>query len=42
LAQMFGTSNKSPLTIFKRFLDDIFSIFQGTSKDLHRLFDEMN
>ena len=39
LAQMFGTSNKSPLTIFKRFLDDIFSIFQGTSKDLHRLFD---
>ena len=42
LAQKFGSRNKSPLTIFKRFLDDMFSIFQGTSKDLHKLFDEMN
>jgi hypothetical protein len=42
LANKFGTNNTSPLKIFKRFLDDIFSIFQGTSKDLHKLFDEMN
>ena len=42
LAQKHGLNSKSPLTIFKRFLDDIFSIFQGTSKDLHKLFDEMN
>ena len=42
LAKKFGTNNSSPLKIFKRFLDDIFSIFQGTSKDLHALFDEMN
>ena len=32
LAQKHGKSNKSPLAIFKRFSDDIFSIFQGTSK----------
>ena len=42
LAQKYGINNKSPLAIFKRFLDDIFTIFQGTSKDLHKLFDEMN
>ena len=42
LAQKHGKSNKSPLTIFKRFLDDIFTIFKGTSTDLHKLFDEMN
>ena len=32
----------STLSLFKRFLDDIFSIYQGTSKNLHLLFDEMN
>ena len=42
LAQNLGKNNKSPLTIFKRFLDDNFSIFQGTTKNLHKLFDEMN
>ena len=42
LAQKYSINNKSPLTIFKRFLDDIFSIFKGTTKDLHKLFDEMN
>ena len=42
LAQKYSTDNKSPLAIFKRFLDDIFSIFKGTSKDLHKLFNDMN
>jgi hypothetical protein len=42
LAQKYAWNNRSPLTIFKRFLDDIFTIFQGTSKNLHKLFDEMN
>ena len=42
LAQKHSLNNKSPLSIFKRFLDDIFSIFKGTTKDLHKLFDEMN
>ena len=42
LAQKYGTENTSPLSIFKRFLDDIFSIFRGTTKELHELFEEMN
>jgi hypothetical protein len=33
LAQQFGKNERSPLTIFKRFLDDIFSIFKGTTKE---------
>ena len=28
--------------LFKRFLDDIFSIFKGTTKELHDLFNKMN
>ena len=42
LAQAYGTNTTNPLTMFKRFLDDIFSIFKGSTKDLHKLFDEMN
>ena len=42
LAHKYATNDKSPLTMFKRFLDDIFSIFKGTTKDLHQLFDELN
>ena len=42
LARKYGINNKSPLKMLKRFLDDIFSIFQGTSKQLHKLFEEMN
>ena len=42
LAKKYGKLNQNSLTIFKRFLDDIFTIFCGTSKDLHHLFDEMN
>ena len=33
---------KSCLLLFKRFLDDIFQIFQGTTKTLHQLFDSIN
>ena len=42
LAKKYGKLNETSLKIFKRFLDDIFTIFCGTSKDLHKLFDEMN
>ena len=42
LAHKYARNNRSPLTILERFLDNIFSIFQGTSKKLHKLFDEMN
>ena len=33
---------KTCLLLFKRFLDDIFQIFQGTTKELHKLFDSIN
>ena len=42
LAHKYCTDDKNPLKIFKRFLDDIFSIFKGTTKDLHKMFEEMN
>ena len=42
LAEKYKQSNENPLLIFKRFLDDIFSIFRGTTKDLHKLFNDMN
>ena len=31
-----------PLKIFKRFLDDIFQIFIGTTNNLHKFLDEIN
>ena len=30
------------LLLLKRFLDDLFLIFQGTTKQLHILFDKIN
>ena len=42
LAEKYKNCSENPLLIFKRFLDDIFSIFRGTTKDLHKLFTEMN
>ena len=42
LAQNYSRHGKSPIEIFKRFLDDIFSIFKGSTKNLHILFDEIN
>ena len=37
LANKYGT-----LEFFKRFLDDLFSIFTGTTKELHKVIDELN
>ena len=37
-----GNSKKSSILLYKRFLDDIFKIFQGTTKELHQLLDEIN
>ena len=42
LGEKYGTDGKSAFLIFKRFLDDLFKIFRGTSKQLHELFIEMN
>ena len=35
-------NNKSAFIIFKRFLDDLFQIFLGTTKQLHDLYKEIN
>ena len=37
LANKYGT-----LEFFKRFLDDLFSIFTGTTNELHKVIDELN
>ena len=42
LGVKYGENGKSAFLIFKRFLDDIIKIFKGTTKQLHKLFDEMN
>ena len=33
---------KSAFQLFKRFLDNLFQIFNGTSKQLHQLYEEIN
>ena len=38
LAQKYGTDSRNPISLFNRFLDDIFSIYKGTTKNLHKLF----
>ena len=42
LGYKYGENRESAFVIFKRFLDDIFKIFKGTTKQLHKLFDDMN
>ena len=42
LEYKYGENNKSAIQIFKRFLDDIFQIFTGTTKQIHELYDEIN
>ena len=34
--------SESEMLLLKRFLDDIFSLFQGTTKNLHKLLEDMN
>ena len=38
----YGTDDKSPLKIFKSYLDDIFSILRGTTKYIRKMFEETN
>ena len=42
LSLKYGPNGMSGLHIFKRFLDDIFQVFKGTTKQLHELFKEIN
>ena len=41
LAAKYGEEGTT-LTFMKRFLDDIFLVFKGTTKDLHAFFEEIN
>ena len=36
------TGNQNPLILFKRFLDDLFLIFRGSTKELLNLFQKIN
>ena len=38
----YGKDGKSAWVIIKRFLDDMFKIFIGTTKQWHTLFEDMN
>ena len=38
----YGKNGSSALLMLKRFLDDLFQIFVGTSKELHDFFEEIN
>ena len=42
LAYKYIRNNKVPMTFLKRFLDDYISMWNGTSKDLHKFFQEIN
>ena len=40
--EKYSENGQSPLRFLKRFLDDIFSIFEGSVTDIHKIFDEIN
>ena len=41
LANKYDISRKSALMIFRQFLDDVFQVFTGTFKQLHKLYNEI-
>ena len=42
LGNKYGMNGESAFKIFKRFLDDIFQVITGTTKELHNLYEEIN
>ena len=42
LSEHYNKNYKMSLNFMLRFLDDIFKIFIGTSKELHKLFEQIN
>ena len=40
--EKYATEEHISLKLFKRFLDDLFFIFKGSSKALHKILDEIN
>ena len=41
LGNKYGENGKSAFKVFKRFLDDLFQVLTGTTKQLHELFNEI-
>ena len=42
IAEKYSKNGKIPISSIKRFLDDLFSIWYGTTKDLHKFLNEIN
>ena len=42
LGEKYSETNSSVFLLFKRFLDDLFQIYTGTTKQLHTLYEEIN
>ena len=42
ISKLIEARGEGSLKIFKRFLDDIFKVFNGTTKQLHQFLEEMN
>ena len=42
LSEKYGENGQSSFKIFKRFLDDLMQVFVGTTKQLHKLYEEIN
>ena len=42
IAEKYSKNGQIPITSLKRFLDDLFSIWYGSSKDLHKFFEEIH
>ena len=40
--EKYSENGQIPLRFLKRFLDDIFLIFEGSVTDIHKIFDEIN
>ena len=42
IAEKSGENGNSAFQIFKLFLDDLFQVFKGTTKQLHKMYKEIN
>ena len=42
IANKYSKNGENPIKFLKRFLDDLFSIWTGTSKELHNFLDDIN
>ena len=42
LLDQYGEKGNLSYTMLKRFMDDLFHIFHGTTKKLHQMYDQIN